>query len=122
LVLEPGLAPEVESAVRGAEALVSSRLSQVEAARAFIRVRGLGKASEAAIADAERWVRGFWRHCQILEMSREVCELAEAIAPRPSLRSLEAIHLASFVLVRREIADLRLLTADKRLESAAGTV
>ena len=122
LVLEPGLATEIESTLRGAELLVTSRLSHIETARAFLRIRGLGRTSESAIADAERWVRGFWRHCQVLEISREVCALAEAIAPRPTLRSLDAIHLATFVLFRREIADLRMSTADRRLEEAAGAV
>jgi predicted nucleic acid-binding protein len=121
-VLEPGLASEVDSELRGAELLVSSRLSIVETARAFLRVRRLGQLSETAIVDGERWVRGLWRHCQILEISREVCDLAETIAPRSALRSLDAIHVASFVLFRREMTDLRLLTADKRLEDAAGAI
>jgi len=118
-VLERGQTPSVEERLFGADLLITSRLSLVETARAFLRLRRLGRTPEQAIADAERAVRGIWRECGILEISREVCELAEATAPARSLRSLDAIHLATFVLARREIRDLSLLTADRRLEEAA---
>jgi predicted nucleic acid-binding protein len=44
------------------------------------------------------------------------------VAPKAVLRSLDALHLATFVLARREIEDLQLLTTDDRLREAAGTV
>ena len=88
----------------------------------FVRLRRLGTESEARIADAERAVRDFWLDCEILELSREVCDLAEVVAPTYSLRSLDAIHLATFVLARREFRDLSLLTTDRRLEDAASGV
>ena len=118
-VLERGLAPSVEEALGTADWLMTSRLSRVETARVFVRLRRLGIESEARIADAERAVRDFWQDCEILELSREVCDLAEVVAPTYSLRSLDAIHLATFVLARREFRDLSLLTTDRRLEDAA---
>jgi predicted nucleic acid-binding protein len=121
-ILERGFDPDVEALIGRAESLVTSRLSLIETARAFLKVRRLGEMSESSIADAERWVRGLWRRCEVWEMNREVCDLAETIGPKTVLRSLDAIHLATFVLGRREIADLRLLTADKRLEEAAGAL
>jgi predicted nucleic acid-binding protein len=71
------------------------------------------------IADAERSVRSLWRHCEIWELSPEVCELAEMVAPTTLLRSLDTLHLATYTLARREIEDLELLTADARLREAA---
>jgi hypothetical protein len=121
-VLEEGLSPEVERRLAGAEVLVTSRLSLVETARAFLRVRRLGERPEAAVADAERHVRDLWRRCEIWELSREVCALAELVAPALLVRTLDALHLATFSLARREIEDLRLLTADERLQEAAETV
>jgi len=35
------------------------------------------------------------------------------------LRTLDAIHLATFVLARRRLEGLELLTADERLQEAA---
>lgn len=82
-------------------------------------MRLLGEKPEGAVADAERSVRSLWRRCEIWELSREVCELAEAVAPTTLLRSLDALHLATYTLARREIEDLELLTADVRLREAA---
>jgi len=119
-VLEQGLSPEIGADIEMAEVLITSRLSLVETARAFHRVRLLGKHPEALIVDGERAVRNLWRHCEIWELDREVCALAEAVAPATHLRSLDALHLATFVLARREIADLQLLTTDDRLRNAVG--
>jgi predicted nucleic acid-binding protein len=121
-VLEHGLSPAIERQIEEAGTLVTSRLSLIETARAFLRVRLLGERPEALLADAEREVRAVWRHCEIWEVSREVCELADVVAPRIGLRSLDALHLATFVLARREIEALQLLTADARLREAAGAV
>jgi predicted nucleic acid-binding protein len=119
-VLEQGLSPAVEARLAEADYLVTSRLSLVEAARAFSRVRLLGEKPECLIADALRSVRSLWHRCEIWELSREVCALAEAVAPGTLLRSLDALHLATFTLARREIEGLELLTADTLLREAAG--
>lgn len=74
------------------------------------------------MADAERHVRALWRRCEIWELSREVCALAELVAPSLLVRTLDALHPATFGLARREIEDLRLLTTDGRLQRAAETV
>ena len=121
-VLEQGLSPGVEATLGAAEVLVTSRLSLVETARAFHRVRHLGERTEAQVADAERSVASLWSHCEIWELTREVCDLAEAVAPRMLLRSLDALHLATFTLARREIESLQMVTTDDRLEAASETV
>lgn len=119
-VLERGLSPELERRLGDAQVLITSRLSLVETARAFLRVRQSGEHPEALVADAERAVASLWRHCEIWEITREVCALAELVAPGSALRSLDALHLATFVLARRQIEGLEMLTADERLRTAAG--
>ncbi len=119
-VLEKGLSPEVEEQIQLAEALVTSRLSLVETARAFARVRLLGEHPEAVVADAEATVEALWRRCEIWELSREVCDRAQQVAPKIPLRSLDALHLATFSLARAHIQGLRFLTTDARLREAAG--
>jgi predicted nucleic acid-binding protein len=51
-----------------------------------------------------------------------VCEAARNVAPSRPLRALDALHLATFVLARRRIAGLELLTVDERLQEAAGAL
>jgi predicted nucleic acid-binding protein len=45
--------------------------------------------------------------------------LACQVAPGRPLRALDALHLATFLLARRRIAGLELLTVDERLREAA---
>jgi predicted nucleic acid-binding protein len=53
-------------------------------------------------------------------LSEEVCELAGRVAPHHALRTLDAVHLATWQVARRIDPELELLTADRRLAAAAG--
>ncbi|MFO8175052.1 MAG: type II toxin-antitoxin system VapC family toxin [Longimicrobiales bacterium] len=120
-VLESGTTPEMERAIQEAGTLVTSRLSLVEAGRVFHRIRSTGEASEEELADAARELDDLWDRCQIWELTAEVCKTALEVAPARPLRTLDALHLATYLLARRRIAGLELLTADQRLAEAAGT-
>lgn len=120
-VLETGISPEIEERIRSAQVLISSRLSLVESCRAFHRLRALGSVSEERLADAERDVTAIWSRCELWETTPTVCETACAVAHTRPLRALGAIHLATFVLARRRLEGLELLTADERLQEAADT-
>lgn len=114
--------PDVEQRIDDADMLLTSRLSLVETARTFLRVRLLDERPEAAVADAEREVATLWRRCEIWELTREVCERVDLVAPRTVIPTLDALHLATFAIARREIEDLEFLTADQRLHAAAEVV
>lgn len=119
-VLERGTTPAVEQQIGEAKYLLTSRLAPVEAARALLRLR-LEGAAESVIADAERELDAVWARCTIWELTREVTELASQVAPRLPLRTLDALHLATYLLARRTFGDeLSLLSADRRLLEAAG--
>jgi predicted nucleic acid-binding protein len=100
---------------------VTSRLSLVEAARAFDRLRQQGGIAEARLADARREVDALWHRCELWELSAAVGDLAMHVAPDRALRTLDALHLATFLLARRRIEGLELLTVDTRLEEAANS-
>ena len=119
-VLERGMTPAIEQTLGSALYLITSRLSLVESARAILRLRHAGT-DEQQIADAHREVDSIWARCTIWEMTPAICNLAAEAAPRHALRTLDAIHLATFLHARRRIgADVVLLTADRRLGDAAG--
>lgn len=117
-LLETGVSPELDAKLGSATTLVTSRLALVESARALLRLRRDGRVAEAALADAGREVESLWCRCEIFEVSPAVCALAARIAPGHALRALDALHAATFVLARRRIAGLELLTADERLRAA----
>lgn len=119
-VLETGTTPDVESRIADSPLLITSRLSLVESARALARVRNANGVAEQRLADAEGEVEAIWARCEVWELTRAVCELARTVAPSKPLRTLDALHLATFVLARRRIDGLELLTDDERLREAAG--
>ena len=120
-VLERGLDTETERALSSASILFTSRLTLVESARVLARLRVERKATEVQLADANRQLEAFWSRCHIYEVTSAVCELAGRVAPHLTLRALDALHLATWVLVRQRFDEVTLITADRRLREAAGT-
>ena len=119
MVLEGGADLAEQSQIDAAAVLVTSRLALVEAGRSLIRLRVTGQVSEELLADAARGLDDLWARCYIWEITAHVCDTAVQVAPTKSLRSLDAIHLATYVLARRRIEGLELLTSDHRLADAA---
>jgi predicted nucleic acid-binding protein len=120
-VLERGVAPAIGLRVAEAGHLVTSRLSLVETARAFGRLRQDGVA-ESLLADAAHEADELWSRCAVWELTAEICELAAVLAARHPHRTVDALHLATFLTARRKLGDVALLTADPRLEAAATAV
>jgi predicted nucleic acid-binding protein len=119
--LEQGTTPALERRIAAAPVLVTSRLTLVETARALVRVRLQGGVPESRLADARRALDALWQRCELWELSPAVCDLASVLAPDRMLRTLDALHLATFLVARRRIEGLELLTADRRLEEAASS-
>lgn len=119
-LLEPGMTPAIEKEFREADTLVTSRLTQVEVARAFHRLRLTGECTETRLADLHRDLDALWPRCHIFELTETICSLASVVAPSRALRALDALHLATFLIARRHLGGLSLLTADQRLRQAAG--
>ena len=120
--LEQGTTPQIEQRIASAPVLVTSRLALVESARALLRLRVQGGVPESRLADARRELDSLWHRCELWELSPAVCDLAALLAPDRALRTLDALHLATFLLARGRIEGLELLTADKRLEEAASSI
>jgi predicted nucleic acid-binding protein len=119
--LEQGTTPEIESRIASAPVLVTSRLSLVESARALLRVRLQGGMPESWLADVRRELDTLWSRCELWELSPAVCNLAALLVPDKALRTLDSLHLATFLIARGRIEGLELLTADRRLEDAANS-
>jgi predicted nucleic acid-binding protein len=121
-VLERGLSRSAERALAASRALIVSRLALVETARAFHRVRLEKRVTDKELSKAEHDVEALWSRCDIWEISRPICNTAMAVAPSAALRTLDAIHVATFLAARKRIPDLRLLTTDARMREAASTL
>ena len=118
-ILESGPDPETAQRIAEADLLITSRLSLVEATRAILRARQDGRLTDTAVADAERELDAVWSRCAIWELTAAVCEHAGRVAPERRLRTLDALHLATFLAARRHFEGVTLATADARLAAAA---
>ncbi len=106
---------EVHHLLSGATKVVCSRLTLVETRRVIRRAVAenlLDEVGSAAVLEALARAGGRWG---VLEMSREVAERAEASFPVEPVRTLDALHLASALLLRQALPDLRLLSSDDRV-------
>ena len=118
-VLERGLSPAIERQIVSARYVVTSRFSLVESARALHRMRALDL-PEDMVDEMAREIASFWARCTIWEMTSAICQEAAAVAHGQNLRALDAIHLATFLRIRRTLdIDIALISADNRLTQAA---
>jgi predicted nucleic acid-binding protein len=118
-VLERGMSRSVEKTLASATTLIVSRLALVETSRALLRAHVEERVNDDVLARAELEVDDFWSRCEIWELTRTVCDEARRIAPALPLRSLDAMHLATFLVARKRLPTLRLLTTDARMSEAA---
>lgn len=93
-------------ALNRATARIASRITFVETMR--------GVAADPYLS---RQVRKDWASVDLVEVSQPVCERAVVVARDHSLKSLDAVHLASALFVAND--DLTFATWDRRLHAAA---
>ena len=101
--------------LKNAERAVASRLIRVEAERVLIRLSLEQPRSQKQVAELERELKHFWPRIDFIEMTRDICDLACRIAPRSKLRSLDAIHLASYFRIKELDPSIEILTCDERI-------
>ncbi len=111
---------EILARLDEAERLLTSRLTKIECGRALLRLAAERTVPPERLARAEQDLAALFDRIELVEISSEVGDLAARVAPSAPLRSLDAIHLASWQIARRFASDLELLTADRRLAAAAG--
>lgn len=89
------------------QSLVASRLLEVEV---HVTVKRLGRPDLTPLVDA------IVQHIVLYEVDRAVCDMAKQ---ERDLRSLDALHLATAELLRKEVGLTDLATHDKELLDAA---
>jgi hypothetical protein len=104
---EPETASLVE-ALRSHPDAISSALARVEVTRAVVRARGTSDRVSRASAILDR--------IALVPIDVDILGRAAVLEPR-DLRTLDAIHLATALLLRQDIAGL--VTYDARLAGAA---
>ncbi len=115
LVLKEEGGVGVEKKLLQASRVVASRLLKVETDRCLIRIALDRPDAERLLPVLRHQLQGIWARMTFIEMTRELCEVAGRVAPTSRLRTLDAIHLATFQFVRRSDPSIEMLTFDERL-------
>lgn len=111
-------AAEVNDRLRRATTIVASRLLKVEIERAVLGRALDDAASEKLLPRFDLELRRLWPRVHLIEMTRAICEDAGRLAPQVRLRTLDAIHVATFRRVLRVDPTITLLTFDDRIREA----
>ncbi|MBI4406173.1 MAG: PIN domain-containing protein [Deltaproteobacteria bacterium] len=104
--------------LKAAERLVASRLLRVEAERALLRLGAKKPEALVPIAEFRNELDRFLASISFFEITRDICDLAARLAPNAELRTLDAIHLATFLKAKQFEPRLKILSCDKRILGA----
>ncbi|MFL5250110.1 MAG: PIN domain-containing protein [Myxococcales bacterium] len=111
---DESIAPHLEKAE-----LVTSRLTIVEAGRAFARLRQEGRREVAALNESRRGLEAFLSACEIAALSDEILLRAAAPFPVEPLRTLDAIHVATAAAWNAAAGSTAVLSTDDRVRDNA---
>jgi len=110
---------EIRAFLAGASKVVCSRLTLIETRRVVRRAerdrRLMATEAVAVLATLSR-AAVTWA---VLEISAEVALRAESGFPAEPIRTLDAIHLASVLVLRQSLGDLVVVSTDDRVRTNA---
>ncbi|MEA2625631.1 MAG: hypothetical protein QOD06_1676 [Candidatus Binatota bacterium] len=112
-------ADEILELLRGAGKVVCSRLTIIESHRVIRRVVTLGDLVETDAVDVRSILAQAAARWAMFEISPEVGRRAEEAFPVEPVRTLDALHLATALVLRQAIPDLRMLSTDARVRENA---
>ena len=118
-LLDEPTGPAMRRLLGEAEVIVASDLTLIECDRVLLRAVALKELTEAEAADRRAHLNAAAAHWQLLRIAGEIVDRARQPFPGDSIRTLDAIHLASLLVARSAVAGLRLLSLDERVCQAA---
>jgi hypothetical protein len=102
---------------------VSSAVAPVEAIAALSRRRAAGLLADGVLRAIVRRMRGDRLHWEFVEVSPLVLDRAEEIVELTALRALDALHVASALILRAATGTRApFITADAEQRDAAGVL
>lgn len=108
----------VRQLLAAAEGVVTSELTLLECDRVLHRSVDAGLPEAGAAGHRHRLTTAAARWT-LLTLGAEVVERARRPFPAEPIRSLDALHLASALVVRSSVAELQILSLDERIRKSA---
>jgi predicted nucleic acid-binding protein len=110
---------EVRSALDSAETVTASDLTLIECDRVLQRSAALGHLSQSDLVERLAAVNHASAGWVVLHITSEVVDRARGTFPEEPIRSPDAIHLASALVLRARLPDLVMLSLDARVRRSA---
>ena len=110
---------DIQAMLADASTVAASDLTLIECDRVLARAAAIGEISEADAAERQARLNAASAHWAIFGIVEDVVERARRPFPLETLRTLDAIHLASALVARRAIPGLTILSLDARVRRAA---
>jgi predicted nucleic acid-binding protein len=102
-----------------AELVIASDLTLIECDRVLIRAVALEELRESDAVQRQARLNAVSTRWTLLALDEEIIERARRPFPVEPVRTLDAIHLASALTVRKAMPDLAMLSLDDRIRTAA---
>lgn len=121
LLNEPG-APVVLQQLRAAERVCTSVLTGVECARALTRARQMGRLTRVEELAASQLLATAEAGWDLFAMTDTVMARARAPLPNDPVRTLDALHLATALVLREHAGAVTILSLDERIRGSAAAL
>jgi predicted nucleic acid-binding protein len=108
---------EVDALWLEATDVITSRLTYVEARASLASARRARRVTGRRLERVKSELDARWEHIEIVELTERLVQVAAATAEGRSLRTVDAVHLGSALLVQD--AGLVFASCDYRLRGAA---
>jgi len=118
-LLDQPRAAEVEGVLGAEDDVISSELTLVECDRALHRLQAAARPGSANVESTRTRLEAAVAAWAVEPIAGRVVERARAPFPDDAIRSLDAIHLATAVVMRASLGDLDILSLDERVRSNA---
>ena len=102
-----------------AELVITSDLTLIECDRALHRAEAVGELEAQTVKNMREQFSMATDHWIAFSIDREVVERSRRRFPREPIRSLDAIHLTTALLVRSLVSELEFLSWDERIRNNA---
>jgi uncharacterized protein with PIN domain len=121
-LLDEARAPEVEAVLASADRVVTSDLTLIECDRAINRLVRMPASVAALVEPTQGRLKEAVAAWGVEPISGPVVERARAPFPDDAIRSLDAIHLATAVVVRSAVGEVDVLSLDERVRTNAAAL
>jgi predicted nucleic acid-binding protein len=110
---------DIRRRLGAADAVVTSDLTLVECDRVLIRATRLGELSESAADRRRADLAAAAAHWTLLRIGSDVIDRARRRFPQEPVRALDALHLASALVVKTAVSDFAVLSLDGTIRANA---